>query len=145
MNFNIDKNTNKVLSTMSALEIVANRYSINLFELYDSMMSEAPEMEVENPSCYKKVMEGHEAPQHTFYFDELDYFDWEDSLEFSPKTNTKRYDKRDKNKHGRKYKKVNDPCGEKWNKANILSKKHKKDHQQASHGGLGELLHYENE
>lgn len=125
MNFNMN-NTSKSVSTLNTLENVANRYCINLFELYDSMMSETPEMEAENPYCYKKVMEGYEVPQYTFYFDGYDYFDWEDSLEFSPKTSTKRYNKRDKNKHGRKYKKVNDPCGEKWNRANILFKKHKK-------------------
>lgn len=125
MNFNMN-DTSKSVSTLNTLEIVANCYNINLFELYDSMMTEAPEMEAENPYCYKKIMEGYEAPQYTFYFDGYDYFDWEDSLEFSPKTSTKRYNKRDKNKHGRKYKKVNDPCGEKWNKTNILSKKHKK-------------------
>lgn len=127
MNFeNINNNTNKNLSTMTTLETVANRYNINLFELYNSIMSEAPEMESENPTCHEKIMEGHKVPQYTFWFDGYGYFDWEDALEFSPKTSTKRYDRRDKSRHGRKYKKVNDPCGEKWNKANILSKKQKK-------------------
>lgn len=127
MNFeNINNNTNKNLSTMTTLETVANRYNINLFELYNSIMSEAPEMESENPTCYEKVMEGQKVPKYTSWFDGYGYFDWEDALEFSPKTSTKRYDRRDKSRHGRKYKKVNNACGKHWNEIYINSSKCKK-------------------
>lgn len=110
------------INTMSLINALSYKVGISTWEFYNSLASSYPSLEMDRQVCFSKVVEGQKV-EYTFECDmDLDM----DTPEYQPKTSTKRYDVRDKAKHGRKGKKINDINGKHWTRVYMTNPKKEK-------------------
>lgn len=116
-----------ISSAMSRMNDLCKNLHTNLWEFYNFLTSGYPGIEINNPSFYHKMMEDM-RDDDSCVFSKFGYYDSEFSfyLDYKPKENTRRWNIRDKAKHGSKGKKINDINGEHWTRVYMTNPKKEK-------------------
>lgn len=109
------------MSTMSCLDNLSKAVDVDSWEFYNFLVEGYPTLEISNPSFFMKYFEKDGKENMSIYTKKT-------NIKGTPycKPNTKRYNIKDKARHGAKGKKINDWDGRHWTRTYMTNPKKEK-------------------